>query len=385
MLNDTLNVVTVSDTGSYTVLVSNPCSTVVSQPATVSWRKTPVVTYENTIFSTFLCQGETATLIAKISGAYDSLYWMKDAIRISGADDSIYVTSDIGVYKVQVFSCGTLVQNIPTLVVMVNPKPVFTITPSENPITICKGTTVTLKANTNSPTPYKWSWNTGSIADSLVVGVADTFIVTATARYMHPADSSVVRECYTTQSRVVEVDNTTNAAFSSTVMPQTAPAKVVFTNKSSSASVTYFWDFGDHTSSTEKNPVHTYALPLVYKVKLVAYNSRGCIDSTIREVRAVPDLLYMPNTFTPNSDGINDFFKIAKVAEEAHILKGEIFDRWGKKVAEFDDNGWNGKLSNGQDAPEAVYFYVVRLQLPNTSPTEPVYMEKGSVTLIRGR
>lgn len=59
------------------------------------------------------------------------------------------------------------------------------------------------------------------------------------------------------------------------------PLSVNFTNASSSA-VSYFWDFGDGTTSTSANPNHTYTAPGSYTVKLIAKNSAGCTDTVIK-------------------------------------------------------------------------------------------------------
>lgn len=69
----------------------------------------------------------------------------------------------------------------------------------------------------------------------------------------------------------------------------------------------------------------------------------------------------LPNVFTPNSDGINDFFSINKTDLPAECIKDftiEIFNRWGDSLYQNDDYEfkWDGNgLSSG------IYFYVVKL------------------------
>lgn len=71
-------------------------------------------------------------------------------------------------------------------------------------------------------------------------------------------------------------------------------------------------------------------------------------------------LLMHPKYFTPNGDGINDFWKI-KFSENEPNLTVTIFDRFGKFITQYDSNnaGWNG-LYNGKELPSADYWFVVK-------------------------
>jgi gliding motility-associated-like protein len=374
---------TTGDTGTYTVQVSNPCSDTLSVPVRVTLRGLPSVSYDKQDKDAFLCEGESVTVKASITTAYDSLVWLKNGIRMPGATLPELSISSLGSYKMVVYSCGNAIVNVPNLLASFNPLPVFELSPKEDTVIICTGTPVTFKVKGKSPASYSWEWSTGSHADSVLVNTADTVEVRATALYKMASDTTVTRACKASQRRQVLVDRTVEAAFLSTELPITSPAKVLFGNKSVNA-ISYTWYFADNTSSREKDPVHVYSVPGVYRVKLVSYNERGCADSVIREIRVVNDLKYMSSVFTPNEDGVNDFFGLSRLAEEAVILRGEIFDRWGKKIYDWEGNtGWNGKFFSGKNAPEATYFYVVRLKLPGTSPNDPPYIEKGSLTLLR--
>src|SRR6185312_14992489 len=86
-------------------------------------------------------------------------------------------------------------------------------------------------------------------------------------------------------------------------------------------------------------------------------SSHGCVDSVKYGIRVIDySTLYIPNSFTPNNDGRNDFFK----ADGTFINSFEmyIYDRWGNLIATLDDlsKSWNGK-EKGQDAPVDVYVY----------------------------
>jgi gliding motility-associated-like protein len=86
-------------------------------------------------------------------------------------------------------------------------------------------------------------------------------------------------------------------------------------------------------------------------------SSHGCIDSVMYDIHVIDySTIYIPNSFTPNNDGRNDFFK----ADGTFISAFEmyIYDRWGNLIITLDDinKSWNGK-QKGQEAPVDVYVY----------------------------
>ena len=105
----------------------------------------------------------------------------------------------------------------------------------------------------------------------------------------------------------------------------------------------YMWYFGDNTSySFDFDPIHIYEEEGTYQVTLVA-NNDFCTDTSKITVTIDPYYaLYVPDVFTPNSDGLNDIFK----AEGTSINSFEMFiyNRWGQEVfySEDIDYGWDG-------------------------------------------
>jgi gliding motility-associated-like protein len=114
-----------------------------------------------------------------------------------------------------------------------------------------------------------------------------------------------------------------------------------------------------------------------------ATNEFGC--SVIKAVNAVilppPEpIVFAPNAFTPNNDGINDVFRI-KIIGEISVRQLKIYSRWGQLVyddANFSHN-WNGKLK-GVELPLGVYTWI--LQGMDTYFKKP-FAHKGIITLVR--
>lgn len=89
--------------------------------------------------------------------------------------------------------------------------------------------------------------------------------------------------------------------------------------------------------------------------------------------------VFIPNSFTPNGDGLNDVFSIGNLKYQK-VLAFKIFDRWGHLVFETTDSkkGWDGKIKD-KIAPVGVYIYYIELGYADN------YTEvfKGNLTLLR--
>ncbi|MGN6397302.1 MAG: PKD-like domain-containing protein [Mucilaginibacter sp.] len=142
----------------------------------------------------------------------------------------------------------------------------------------------------------------------------------------------------------------------------------------SSDSVTYLWTPNINIEdNTVKNPVITGVDDITYK--LTVTDSRGCISSDTTMVKVAPKLV-VPNTFTPNNDGINDFWNITGLIAYTDAVV-DIYTRYGQKVYHSIgyDKPWDG-IFNGKQLPTGVYYYVIDTKLFNQ-------VLSGSLTLLR--
>ncbi len=135
-------------------------------------------------------------------------------------------------------------------------------------------------------------------------------------------------------------------------------------------------------TGTQPNLDYTFEDDGCYRIVLVATSKQGCRDTMDYKwlcVDAKP-VLEIPNVFTPNGDGQNDDFLIH--GEAIVEFKCTIFNRWGKKMYEWDDvnKGWNGKIDGtGADASPGVYYY----NITGKDKKENTYDEKGFFYLLR--
>ncbi len=86
----------------------------------------------------------------------------------------------------------------------------------------------------------------------------------------------------------------------------------------------------------------------------------------------------MPNVFTPNSDGINDYFL---PVEAIGVIEWEltILNRWGNCLYKVQNSGWDGNNHNGLPAPEGVYFYTITF----VTNCYKEIIHKGTITISR--
>jgi gliding motility-associated-like protein len=109
-------------------------------------------------------------------------------------------------------------------------------------------------------------------------------------------------------------------------------------------------------------------------------NHCDSVVTTNLTVEECPVLMWFPDAFTPDGDGLNDEFQTQGVEIVSYSL--QIFDRWGAMIFESNNikNGWDGMI-HGKDAPSAVYTYICNF-VSNLYPGIK-HRKTGIITLIR--
>jgi large repetitive protein len=118
---------------------------------------------------------------------------------------------------------------------------------------------------------------------------------------------------------------------------------------------------------------------------VVATDQNGCVWTDALQIRVLPGQVFVPNIFNPDAPAPNNRFWLNEGGGVDQVEYLRIYDRWGSLVFETEQrtpdaqgSGWNG-LVRGQDAPSAVYTWVMRLRWLN-GQAETL---QGDVTLIR--
>ena len=157
-----------------------------------------------------------------------------------------------------------------------------------------------------------------------------------------------------------------------------------FTDQTVSDSLTtWYWDFGDSTSSNVPNPVHEYPDTGTYQVMLAVLDTNACRDTVYHALTILPEyIFFIPNTFTPNGDGFNDVFLPKGVGINETGYQFYIFNRWGDIIWETDDfeAPWYG---NGNDGSSLVQTGVYVWLIISRDYTGDVHQYTGHITLIQ--
>jgi len=116
----------------------------------------------------------------------------------------------------------------------------------------------------------------------------------------------------------------------------------------------YQWYFGTNQIPGAVYDTLMAKNPGIYMVQITD-DATGCFDFFDLTLSEQNCELTIPNVFTPNGDGINDFFEILNL--EHYRAQMVIFNRHGRKVFEHSDyynNWWDGR-----NAPDGTYYYIL--------------------------
>jgi gliding motility-associated-like protein len=375
-----------------------------------------------------VCAGEIVTIESGISGV--SFVWQ------DGSTDPDFVTSQSGIFYLDVTNnCGSATDTIVVDISGVPPTPVL-----GPDTTLCEGISLILASTANAETTIEWqdgssnstySVNTsgtyilsesnrcGDAADTVVVAFLDapdsfslgsdttlcpgeslTLTVPSTAYEILWQDGSDAKEmiadqpityslqlsndCGTVSDELeLSFDDRTILFDPDTSIPW-CEGDVITLDASQPFDAEYLWSTGVTTPSVQ------ITSPGLYSVDVAT----PCTSATM-EVDVFPGTdcmvievhndVYIPNVFSPNTDGINDFFFVS-VGADLNVLamEGNIYDRWGNLVYGSKETSfsWDGFFNNELMMP-GVYAYVISITYLDELQKERVLVFAGDVTLIR--
>lgn len=163
-----------------------------------------------------------------------------------------------------------------------------------------------------------------------------------------------------------------------------------FILNSNNSITSVFWNFGDTASginnfSSQNEPFHTFSAANNYNVQAIVNLSCG-IDTIYFPIKVVDCELinldceiYIPNAFTPDDSGQNDFF-YPRTNCLPVIYEFSVFNRWGERIFNTIKPGdkWDGTYKNEQ-CPSGVYTFFVVYQFNN----QQLKIDKGNINLMR--
>ncbi len=272
--------------GSYTVFVSNPCSSATSGPAIVTVNPVPATPTVSASGSTTFCAGNSITLTASAAGA-TAYQWANNDTIIAGTTAQTFMTDSSGSYTVTVansYGCTSTSAPVP---VTVYPQlaPLNTSVSASGPTTFCEGGNVVLTANASGVATYQWFLNGVSLTGGTTATWTATQSGTYTVLLSNPCSS-------VTSNPVTVTVNPAPATPGVTVNGTTtlcAGDSVILTANASGAA-SYQWFLAGAAISGETTNADTVKASGAYTVTVT--NANGCTSpvsaATVVTVNPLP-------------------------------------------------------------------------------------------------
>ena len=243
---------------------------------------------------------------------------------------------------------------------------------------ICRGKDVTFTAiyATEGSTGNTWSVSDGVPADGFTINnvnpvvhgfdQAGQYLVTVTAQY---------RACpETTATKVINVYSYPEIYLGADTSICPGSTAIILSDEQNKLipGTTWAWNTGDSSSEiTVVKPGYYYAVVTI----------NGCSSSDTVWVQK-DCYMDIPNVFTPNGDGVNDYFYPRQLLTRGLTsFNMNIYNRWGQlmyQTTSLDGRGWDGTF-NQTPQPEAVYVYVIDATFKDGQKEH----HQGNLTLLR--
>ena len=274
----------------------------------------------------------------------------------------IYIISETDGNNCQVFDTVSI-QTLPALSAI----SIVTNVPCSK---IKTGSIIITPTSPFSPFTYNWNGQTSFNNSSLGLGVGN-YNVTVTDLKGCKWDSTFT---------IID-----NNSFSINPLPQTSTINAgqsinLSTNSSGSILSNVIWIPNSYLDCFDCiDPIAQPFQSITYEV--IGTDINGCQDTGFVHINVIPDYsIFIPNSFTPNGDGNNDFFQVYGKKFLWNFFSVKIFDRWGEKVMDSNDYNfsWNGQY---MDKPLNPAVFVYEIQIVFSDGSNKLYT--GSITLIR--
>ncbi len=325
-----------------------------------------------------LCEGQNTTLTATPSGGNGGPYIITWNGQTQPSTSITVAPLQTTNYVAMLTDGCTVMPATANVVVLVNPLPQVVFVPLSTEG--CVPLTVDFQNLTSNGASWQWTFGDGD-KDTLL-DPSHTYTQPGTYSVGLYAVSNEGCENQLVLDDAIQVYENPQALFTSNrIEASILDPWFEFRNQSIGAS-TYLWDFGDQrTTSTELNPMYVYGDTGTYQIILTATSEHQCSDTAYGEVHVSGAVtVYIPNAFTPNSDGRNELFSVSGIGYTE--LQMIIFDRWGNILFNQTSSNpaWDGmNMFNNSKCQQGIYVYKVIVK--NIFNKQQEF--KGTVSLLR--
>ncbi|WP_143961182.1 PKD domain-containing protein [Litoribacter populi] len=206
--------------------------------------------------------------------------------------------------------------------------------------------------------PYSIEWSGGIISNN-----GYSFSSSLSGEYtfqVSDAKGCMVSQIFSVEEFTVTMDIGIESAEFDLYQSFLINKQINFVNQSNGPIVEFYWDFGDGSVSFEENPTHTYTAEGQYTITLIVTDKYGCQTVQKQVIEVWDYYLVIPEAFTPNGDGLNDYFFPKFLYFKT--IEFWVQNKWGELVfhtTKLDSPGWDG-FTKGQLAIPGNYVYKLR-------------------------
>lgn len=231
--------------------------------------------------------------------------------------------------------------------------------------TACDGEIVSLAL----PNIFSYSWETGSISNSIDVTTDGTYTVQITDTFNCIFSDSIQVSFYSLPEVSLGPDTGICSMYETMLLNANTTGNID----------TYTWN-GVETFSNQ------IEIDSIGTVVLVVTSSENCSasDTIIIENACEGFEIDFPNVITTNNDGFNEFFEpinydveLERLLAAYHFTKFEVYNRWGNLVYESEGEipEWDGRNMNGSALLDGTYFWIVYYQLDGSENIQNGFVE----------
>jgi gliding motility-associated-like protein len=360
-------------TSEYVIIVTDTCNAgSVSDSLTITVPVYPPVEVDIADTTGLIClEGVVLSPLSVSGGDGTYSYQWAEAGQVLSEEDELDFVASSSTQLILTVTDGCGAQGDDVMYVDVPDIPIsLTISPDT---TICldSGAEVKLTASGGEP-PYEIIWSNGlTDVDSIYVTPIVSTQYAVTVRDLCNTEEEISMDVLVSE---------TEAGFIWNQLDYNGVEVKSTSSTSNADTLFHVWSLGDGTFMEELEFTHMYQDNDDHVVSLQVINELGCMDSTSIVVEG-PPLLYVPSSFTPNNDGVNDIFK--PVGDGIVDYEMYIFDRWGRQLffSEDIEDGWNGRGAEGSDhfAGNSSYAYRIRARMKDGERLDL----QGFITIIR--
>jgi gliding motility-associated-like protein len=361
--------IVVNSNGNYmvTITTSDGCSSVSSAVQVIVISQQQIVSATGNLS---FCQGLSVTLQSFFSQGNQ---WYFNGALMAGENSQELSATDSGYYQVAIYQNGNWIFSDSILVTVYTTPQMASVTDT----TICEGEAPLLVALAEPLVTVKWYDQ--DIGGNLL-GMGSAYQTTPVIQpEIYYIEVTGLNGCIAERTPLYISTNPTPVAdFTYTIAGQPGNFTVTFNNISLFAD-TYNWSLQDTGIQTSQvtDPSFSVFAEGEYGIWLLADNSYGCTDSLYKKIYiGNGGDWFIPNTFTPNNDGKNDFFKVRGRGVTTREMK--IYDQWGTLLfMSAVDPVWDGTV-NGQTVQNGTYMYHVVI-----SQNDQEEVVSGAITVIK--